>query len=206
LKNGNFNKILVVKIFESENGIDIGILKLSNNQEEMIYQNEKLISNEIKLKILYEKLKPIKIDSNKINVLDDIYSIGYCYFEVNDIIKFDKPLIHKGILSKKILLNDQYEIIYQIDSSTYCGGSGCPIVDRNGFLVGILYQNLKFDTKNSYIQVPNSGFIISKYIVKEILDEIENNKIPIFSKMNIFNVNEKSIDKVFNFLGFKPKF
>lgn len=161
---------------------------------------------------LKENLQPIKINSKKINTLDDIYSIGFCYFEVNEILNFEKPLIHKGILSKKILLKNFYEMIYQIDSSTYCGGSGCPIVDSEGFLIGILYQNLKFDTKNSYMQVPNSGFIISKYIVMEILKVIEFNEKnifnlnPDFGKMEIFNADKNEIDKVFNFLGFNPKF
>jgi hypothetical protein len=184
----------------------------------MVYRNEILTSNEMKIKKLNEYLMPIKINSNKINIQDDIYSIGFCYFEVNDILKFNKPLIHKGILSKKIFLKEFYELVYQIDSSTYSGGSGCPIVDKNGFLVGFLYQNLKFDMKNSYMQVPNSGFIISKYIIIDILDEINNKnknknkdrdkKNPEFEKLKIFNVNKNLIDPVFNFPGFKfqPKF
>jgi hypothetical protein len=177
------------------------VYKNSNENE-----NEILNSNETKLKKLYEYLKPIKINSNKINILDNIYSIGFCYFEVNDILKFNKPLIHKGILSKKILLNEYYEMVYQIDSSTYGGGSGCPIVDKNGFLIGFLYQNLKFNTNDSYMQVPNSGFIISKYIIIEILNELKNKINPEFEKMKIFNADKNLIDPVFNFPGFKPKF
>lgn len=106
-------------------------------------------------------------------------------------------------------VKDNYEVLYQVDSSTYSGGSGCPFVDEEGFLVGILFQNLKFETKDSYMQVPNSGFIISKYVVLEIVDLIQNSKfdeIPSFEKIKMFNISNSILDPIFNFRGLKPKF
>lgn len=105
--------------------------------------------------------------------------------------------------------NVNHEIVYQVDSATYSGGSGCPFVDNDGNIIGILFQNLKFETSKSYIQVPNSGFIISKYIILQILDLIENckeNEIPDFSQIKLFNINDFKINPIFNFIGLKPKF
>ncbi len=99
--------------------------------------------------------------------------------------------------------------MFQVDSSTYSGGSGCPFVDSDGYLTGILFQNLKFETKSSYMQVPNTGFIISKWIVIEIMKLIENSKwdeTPNFDKLNLFNIPDLFTDPIFNFKGFKPKF
>jgi len=99
--------------------------------------------------------------------------------------------------------------LYQVDSATYSGGSGCPFVDEEGFLVGILFQNLKYETKDTYMQVPNSGFIISKYVILEIINLIEKSKfdeIPSFQKIKMFNIPDSIMENIFNFKGLKPKF
>lgn len=38
--------------------------------------------------------KPIKINHKKTNILDNVYSVGYCYFDLSEILDFPLPLIH----------------------------------------------------------------------------------------------------------------
>jgi len=59
------------------------------------------------------------------------------------------------------------------------------------------------------MQVPNSGFIISKYIILEIMNLIKDYKWdqkPDFQKIKLFNIQDSIIDPIINFKGLKPKF
>ena len=103
-----------------------------------------------------------------------------------------------------------YSIKKVIDIGDNIGGN---IIINGGEVIyndEIVAQNLKFETKDSYLQVPNTGFIISKYVILEILNVINKSyaedKIPDFDKIKIFNFPNNEIDKIFNFTGLKPNF
>ena len=43
-------------------------------------------------------LKPIKVNNKKVNLLDNVYSVGYCYFDLFDILDFENPIVHVKII------------------------------------------------------------------------------------------------------------
>ncbi len=68
-------------------------MKLSVYQEyiKVLDPNINLTSD---LDLFLKFFNPIKINLKKINVLDTIFSVGYCYFSLQDVLEFDTPLIH----------------------------------------------------------------------------------------------------------------
>lgn len=105
----------------------------------------------------------------------------------------------------------QKDVVYQIDCSCYSGGSGGPVVNKKGELVGVLFQNLTFQTNKESLQLPQAGFIISKEIINLIINQIDNqtDKIlsqKIFENLWIFKITNEEVDKYLSFNSFKAKF
>lgn len=100
LKNGKYDYILVDKVYVPNNSFDIGIMKISMLQNyTLISEFSKIANNNRSFTKISEKdlgniFKPIKINRNKIKVEDDVYSIGFCYFDYVDILEFNMPFVH----------------------------------------------------------------------------------------------------------------
>jgi len=68
-------------------------MKISLNQNFIKIQDPEInISGD--LDSFLDLFKPIKINQKTINVLDPIFSIGFCYFDLVDILDFTMPLVH----------------------------------------------------------------------------------------------------------------
>jgi len=159
-------------------------------------------------KELYDKnLKSIKLAEYKPNILQPVVCVGFSYYNKREIINDKKyPNFSKGILSKIINKRGEYNkhMIYQVDCSCFSGGSGCPVVDENGYMIGVLFQNLSFNSNDNFLQLPNSGFLISKEIVEEILECLQKNED--LSKLWMFTLKNDEIDLYFNYRKMNPKF
>jgi hypothetical protein len=92
-------------------------------------------------------------------------------------------------------------LTYQVDCSCYSGGSGGPIVDKNNKLIGVLFANLSFKEKDEMLQIPKTGVILSKYIIKLIIDNLEH-----LNDLWIFKLPDDKLDEYFNYKKYKPKF
>jgi hypothetical protein len=78
-------------------------ISASQNHINILDSNIKL---SYELESFLSLFKPIKINHKQIKVLDQIYSVGYCYFDLTDILEFPLPLVHVKILqeaNKKII-------------------------------------------------------------------------------------------------------
>jgi hypothetical protein len=195
VRNYKFKNIRCRKEFIPKNNMDLAIIKIYD------YDNNK--------KNQYEKyLKPVKIYPKSPYILQIIYCVTYCYFDKKDIInELIFPTTFKGIIAKKLtkqVENIKYDIVYQVDCSCYSGGSGGPIVDENGYLIGILFQNLSFHTNENFLQLPNSGFIIAKDIISDIISNLNNGKD--ISQLWMFKLSNEEVDKYLNYNHFNPKF
>jgi hypothetical protein len=158
----------------------------------------------LKAKTFFDKkIIPIQISRKKAHVLDPIFSCNYSYFEKTDILKLKTPNLTKGIISKIINYNN-FEMIYQIDCVCYSGGSGGPIVNSEGQLVGVLFQNLMFSTKDFNMQLPNMSFIISKEVINELMNEISQQN-PNFNNIWYFKSQMEEFENLFEFNKFRPK-
>lgn len=184
VKNKNF-KFVCKKIFVPKNNVDLAVVGIKDEAQ----------SN---------GLVPIKIYEKKVCLLDVIYCANFSYFDKNDTInKITYPNFTKGVVSKIVKYNN-VDFLYQIDAACYSGGSGGPILNMNNELVGVLFQNLSFDTADNFVQLANSGFILSKEIIHRITKQIDSNKK--LEDMWIFNIKDDELDCYFNFKSFSPKF
>jgi len=102
------------------------------------------------------------------------------------------------------------DLIYHIDCTNYSGASGCPIISQTDFgLVGILYENITFSYGKHNYQIPNTCFIISKFIIQIIYAVIDQNNDIVqehFSALRIFNISDDVLQDCFIFKKFSPKF
>lgn len=193
IKN-KYIKLECKKIYIPNNNMDLAIIGLKS-------------PNDYKFEEEKGFLMPIKINDSTVNVIDKIYSVTFSYFDKIDIINnIEYPNVFKGIISKIVKHNNK-DFVYQIDCASYSGGSGGPIVNPNGELVGVLFQNLSFYT-SKLTQLPNSGIIISKNIIEDIvfLTRVSNSLYEDLSKLDIFRMPNSTIDKLLNFNKFNPKF
>ena len=188
VKNRKF-KFECKKIYIPKNNMDLALLGVGTLKET-------------------ERLTPIKISKQAIHILYKILCFGYSYFDYVNVIRDLKyPNIAKGVISK-ILKYKESDIVYQVDCSCYSGGSGGPIVNEQNELVGVLFQNLTFHTNENFVQLPNSGYIIGRDIIKVIVDHVNrciDSKYQ-FDKLWIFNVPSEILDLYLNYKVFKPKF
>jgi hypothetical protein len=193
------------KYFIPKNNMDLAVVKIRNFEK-----NNKL----------YPDLIPLEVSNDKVNLLDTIYSVTFSYYDRKEILNEIKfPNIFKGVVTKRIIYKNsleikfsnnypQIEIIYGVDCACFSGGSGGPMINPEGKLVGVLFQNLTFHTDQHFLQLPHSGFMIAKEIVKLVIDNIEDR----WSLCNlwIFKIPNSEIDKYLNFnkfsLSLKPNF
>lgn len=105
-----------------------------------------------------------------------------------------KPILTQGYISKCIKFQDKC-VIYQLDAFCYSGSSGAPILNTNGDIIGIVYENISF---GNGIQIPNLSFGISYEIIKEIIENKDN--IEKLRNLYWFKVENCVINKIFCFL------
>lgn len=111
----------------------------------------------------------------------DVYTIG---FPLSDILG-NKPRLNKGLISSTVGLKDDPKYI-QISVEIQPGNSGSPLVNENGFVVGLIQStlnpmNVLERTGGSLPQ--NVNFAIKTDVIKEFLKNC-NNK---------FNMNSQSL-------------
>lgn len=200
-----------IKYFIPKNNMDLAVVKIRNYEYEK-YEGSKNSQ--------YAFLTPLEISSDKVNLLDTIYSVTFSYFDRKEILNDLKfPNIFKGVVTKRILYKNslekkpinkfpQVEIVYGVDCACFSGGSGGPMINSEGKLVGVLFQNLTFHSDKHFLQLPHSGFMIAKEMVKLIYDKIDDKES--LSNLWIFKLPNSEVDKYLNFnkfsLSIKPKF
>ena len=95
-------------------------------------------------------------------------------------------------------------MIYQVDASCYSGGSGGPIVDKEGKLVGVLFANLSFQDKDTMLQIPKTGVILGRDVIQMIIDNLAD--LEKLSDLFIFHIQDSELDDYFNYKKYSPKF
>ena len=102
---------------------------------------------------------------------DEYYSTGYGLWVITEQPAFFKGYIRKMIYHTDISKRYRWQFIAH-SCETFNGGSGGPIINSNGKIVGINYQNILYKYE-SYGKTQN--YIISKFgvaIANEVYEEI----------------------------------
>jgi hypothetical protein len=158
----------------------------------------------IKSEEINDLIVPLKISNKKLKILEEIWNINFSYFDKKEILHSLKlPNLFKGVITK-IIERNKFDIVYGIDSASFSGGSGGPVVNKDGELVGVLFQNLTFNTSEFFLQVPHTGYIISKEIILLIKQNLKN--LEALNNLWIFNLSNQEVDRYLNFNKFSPKF
>lgn len=118
---------------------------------------------------------------------DKILIYQYSLFE-------KKAILTQGYISKCIKYQDKC-VIYQLDAFCYSGSSGAPILNTNGDIIGIVYENISF---GNGVQIPNLSFGISYEIIKDIIENKDN--IEKLRNLYWFKVEKCVIEQIFCFL------
>ena len=123
----------------------------SLDRDWIVFSTTKVASGLYPLKPRYTQVKP----GEKVYILSCAYEDSLC-------------TVHEGKVYKKLGM----DILIQRDMKTHKGGSsGSPVIDANGYLIGIL-------SRSAYSDQGNVSVAISTEYLKEVLDKNPNLNIP----------------------------
>lgn len=123
----------------------------SLDRDWIVFSTTKVTSGLYPLKPRYTKVKP----GEKVYILSCAYQDSLC-------------TVHEGKIYKKLGL----DILIQRDMKTHKGGcSGSPVIDANGYLIGVL-------SRSSHSGRKNVSVAISTEYLKEVLDKNPKLNIP----------------------------
>jgi hypothetical protein len=72
--------------------------------------------------------------------------------------------------------------------------------------VGVLFANLSFKDKDNMLQIPKTGVILGKDVIRMIVGKLDKNLLNELKNLPIFKIPDSELDEYFNFIKFNPKF
>ena len=128
----------------------------------------------------------------KLNKLTEIFSLSYNYFPLDIILNICIPFYSSGEINK-VISNKGTDYIYAINCTNYSGASGCPIFDKqNNSLVGIMFENISYETEKGKIEIGTACQCISRDIISLVIKNIDKSQdVYIDYLINLYVFKEK---------------